>query len=131
MFGIQPGEWPGISFAVDFDYIGWVEQPGSTDGPVCSIEEGPGSITATGFVWPILLRSPVELPLPLSPLPFGYKVKADLAQGWYNITFDAIAADGRRIYCLTTEVCLRWEDEEMNKKETVVDGPWAHCVWPR
>ncbi|KAF2498111.1 hypothetical protein BU16DRAFT_559820 [Lophium mytilinum] len=49
----------------------------------------------------------------------------------YNFTFDAKTADGERIYCLTAEVCLRWEDEKMNKWYVDHGSPGANCTWPR
>jgi hypothetical protein len=52
-------------------------------------------------------------------------------QAWYNFTFDAKTADGERIYCVTAEVCLRWEDENMNKWYIEHDWPGANCSWPR
>jgi hypothetical protein len=50
-------------------------------------------------------------------------------QGWYNFTVDAKTAEGDRIYCTTTEVCLRREDEKKN--EHYPPGPWHDCKWPR
>lgn len=50
-------------------------------------------------------------------------------QGWYNFTFDAKTSDGRRIYCITTEVCLRFKREKDN--EGYPPGPWTNCTWPR
>jgi hypothetical protein len=49
-------------------------------------------------------------------------------QGYYNFTFDAKTEDGKRIYCLTAEVCMEWEDEEKNKRYS--QGPWGNCTWP-
>jgi hypothetical protein len=52
---------------------------------------------------------------------------ADMVQGYYNFTFDAKTTDGRRIYCLTAEVCLRWEDDEKNGRYN--SGPHGNCSW--
>ncbi|KAF2429972.1 hypothetical protein EJ08DRAFT_734484 [Tothia fuscella] len=48
--------------------------------------------------------------------------------GWYNFTFDARTISNDRIFCVTAEVCLRWEDEKRN--EGYPKGPWSSCRWP-
>ncbi|KAB5566683.1 hypothetical protein GE09DRAFT_1107834 [Coniochaeta sp. 2T2.1] len=106
-YGVPSGT--GGSFTLDFCDVSGIEQPlgGMRKTPICPPEKGSGLIKNVGYVWPMFIRSP----------------------GWYNFTFDAKTAEGERIYCLTSEVCLRWEREEDNKRYP--KGPWSNCTWPR
>ena len=65
----------------------------------------------------------------------GYRTDATedgTLQAWYNFTFDAKTDNGERIYCLTVEVCLRWEDEKRNNWTRPYPGsPGGDCRWPR
>ncbi|KAI2629984.1 hypothetical protein GGR54DRAFT_587226 [Hypoxylon sp. NC1633] len=108
-YGAPPGTRPGESFTVDFCKMSQIEQPlgGEKTNVTCPPQEGYALITSWGFVLPMFFRAP----------------------GWYNFTFDAMSPDGERIYCMTTEVCLRWEDEDKNKHYP--PGPWSNCTWPR
>ncbi|KAI0098281.1 hypothetical protein GGR51DRAFT_431810 [Nemania sp. FL0031] len=106
-YGAPPGESPGESALVDFCELSGIEQPLGGKKATCPPQEGYALISSLGYVMPMFFSTP----------------------GWYNFTFDARTAEGNRIYCLTTEVCLRWEDEEKNKHYP--PGPWNDCKWPR
>ncbi|KAI1461187.1 hypothetical protein F4805DRAFT_415008 [Annulohypoxylon moriforme] len=110
-YGNPPGERPGGTlFTMPFCNMSLIEQPlggRPKKDETCPPEEGYALVKSMGYVMPMVLRTP----------------------GWYNFTIDAKTAEGERIYCLTTEVCLRWEDEEKNKGYP--PGPWSDCRWPR
>ncbi|KAI5863771.1 hypothetical protein GGS23DRAFT_513425 [Durotheca rogersii] len=108
-YGAPPGDSPGETVTADFCEMSGIEQPlgGKKKNVTCPPEEGYALISSRGYVVPMFFGTP----------------------GWYNFTFDAKTAQGERIYCLTTEVCLRWEDEEKNKHYP--PGPWNDCKWPR
>ncbi|KAI1775060.1 hypothetical protein F4818DRAFT_441884 [Hypoxylon cercidicola] len=109
-YGNPPGETPKETVALSFCEMSWIEQPlggKKKKNETCPPEEGYALITSEGYVWEMPIHTP----------------------GWYNFTFDAKTAEGERIYCLTTEVCLRWEDE--NKNKHFPPGRWNDCRWPR
>ncbi|KAI1371191.1 hypothetical protein F4677DRAFT_436223 [Hypoxylon crocopeplum] len=108
-YGAPPGDSPGESLAIDFCDMSEIEQPlgGMKTNVTCPPQEGYALISSMGYVMPMFFSAP----------------------GWYNFTFDAKTAEGERIYCLTAEVCLRWEDEDKNKGYR--PGPWTNCTWPR
>ncbi|XXG98252.1 methylenetetrahydrofolate reductase (NAD(P)H) met13 [Hypoxylon texense] len=111
-YGTPPGDRPGETTTADFCEMSEIEQPlGGREkrNATCPPEEGYALITSYGYVVPMFFSTP--------------------EQGWYNFTFDAKTAEGERIYCLTTEVCLRWEDEDKNKHYP--PGRWNACRWPR
>ncbi|KAI0884649.1 uncharacterized protein GGS22DRAFT_164033 [Annulohypoxylon maeteangense] len=108
--GIPPGEKHGTLISASFCNMSLVKQ--SSDGrgknyETCPPEKGDALVTSMGYVHPMLFRTP----------------------GWHNFTFDAKTANGQRIYCLTTEICLKWEDEDKNKESSLT--PWTDCTWPR
>ncbi|KAI1758496.1 hypothetical protein GGR53DRAFT_524621 [Hypoxylon sp. FL1150] len=82
--------------------------------------ERPGEATTASFC---------EMSMIEQPLGGREKTNVTCPPGWYNFTFDAKTAEGERIYCLTTEVCLRWEDKDRNKH--CPPGHWNNCRWPR
>ncbi|KAI2473471.1 hypothetical protein F4781DRAFT_380433 [Annulohypoxylon bovei var. microspora] len=103
---------PGEPVSLNFCDLSKIEQPlggkkkhATSKG--CPPEEGYALITSPGFIATLFLNVP----------------------GWYNFTFDAKTAEEDRIYCLTTEVCLRYENEDKNKG--FPPGPWNNCTWPR
>ncbi|KAI1268556.1 hypothetical protein F5Y18DRAFT_234590 [Xylariaceae sp. FL1019] len=109
-YGNPPGERPGAGIDVDFCEFTQIQQPlGGLPkrNTTCPPVAGYALSTSMGYLMPMFFRTP----------------------GWYNFTFDAHTAEGDRIYCVTTEVCLRWEDEEKNKGHP--PGPWTNCTWPR
>ncbi|KAI6091244.1 hypothetical protein F4821DRAFT_198843 [Hypoxylon rubiginosum] len=109
-YGAPPGERPGETTTVDFCEMSMIEQPlGGEEkrNVTCPPQEGYALISSEGYVIPMFFSTP----------------------GWYNFTFDAKTAEGERIYCVTAEVCLRWEDEDRNKHYP--PGPWNDCRWPR
>ncbi|KAB5583245.1 hypothetical protein GE09DRAFT_1078164 [Coniochaeta sp. 2T2.1] len=122
---LPPGS--GESFTLDLCEFSWIEQPlgGMRKSPICPPEQGPGLITHIGYVWPMFINFPVSCRLLL----FVRPIVANRAKGWYNFTFDAKTAEGERIYCLTSEVCLKWERDEVN--DSYPKGPWSNCTWPR
>ncbi|KAI6081592.1 hypothetical protein F4821DRAFT_24424 [Hypoxylon rubiginosum] len=105
-YGAPPGERPGESISADFCEMSGIEQPlgGLETNVTCPPQEGHALISSPGYIMPMFFHAP----------------------GWYNFTVDAKTADGERIYCLTTEVCLRWEDEDKNKGYP--PGPWTNCT---
>ncbi|KAI4866794.1 hypothetical protein F4820DRAFT_446670 [Hypoxylon rubiginosum] len=108
-YGAPPGETPGETGRIGFCEVSQIEQPsgGKERNATCPPEEGYALITLEGYVMPMFFGTPC----------------------WYNFTLDAKTAEGERIYCFTTEVCLRWEDEDKNKGYP--PGPWNDCRWPR
>ena len=134
MYGSPPGEMPGESFEMDPCEVGLLNQP---LGKVASCPPDKGRALATfwGYLHPMFIRVPVShFTLVYSALlpPFTNLDRAWPAltnQGWYNFTFDAKTPEGQRIFCITAEVCLRWEDE--SKNEGYPKGPWSNCTWPR
>jgi len=109
MYGNPPGETPSESIDWNFCEIHDIMQPtgGEKRNATCPPVNGWALATTIVYIFPLWLREPA----------------------WYNITFDAKTADGRRIYCLTAEVCLRWEDKM--KERPYPKGPWSNCTWPR
>ncbi|KAK3318080.1 hypothetical protein B0H66DRAFT_621771 [Apodospora peruviana] len=107
-YGHPPGSG-GTIIKEDFCLMSEIMQPlGSKRNVTCPPpEKGWALVTSWGYIWPLFLNVP----------------------GWYNFTFDAKTVDGKRIYCLTTEVCLRYENEDKNKGYP--PGPWNNCTWPR
>ncbi|KAI0875542.1 hypothetical protein GGS24DRAFT_455065 [Hypoxylon argillaceum] len=106
-YGAPPGESPGESATEGFCNLSNIQQPLGGKKATCPPQDGYALITSTGYVMPMFFSTP----------------------GWYNFTFDAKTAEGDRIYCVTAEVCLRWEDEKKN--EHYPPGPWNDCRWPR
>ncbi|OIW28742.1 hypothetical protein CONLIGDRAFT_715213 [Coniochaeta ligniaria NRRL 30616] len=110
-YGHKPSQSrAGATYAIDFCHMSNIMQPsgGKKKSENCPPEKGWALIQSIGYVWPMYIRAP----------------------GWYNFTFDARTAEGDRIYCLTTVVCLRWEDERKNRGY-YPEGPWTNCTWPR
>lgn len=104
----DPRDRQGETITVDFCASNLVEQPlGHHRNGECPPQKGAAMISAMGWAVPFIVRSP----------------------GYYNFTFDVNTKDGQRIYCLTAEVCLRWEDDERNEREST--GPWGNCTWPQ
>ncbi|KAH9904473.1 hypothetical protein F4778DRAFT_732605 [Xylariomycetidae sp. FL2044] len=114
-YGNPPGARPSESYVADFCEFTSVQQPlgGGTgidrNRNVTCPPPAPGFalLTNAAYAWRAFTPEPA----------------------WYNFTFDAKTAEGERIYCLTTEVCLRWEDERKNHWYT--PRPWNNCTWPR
>ncbi|KAI0191646.1 hypothetical protein F4808DRAFT_443680 [Astrocystis sublimbata] len=107
---VPPGEErPGESGTIPFCDVSEIEQPlgGEKRNETCPPVEGFGLISSPGYVWRMFVNFP----------------------RWYNFTFDAKTAEGERIYCVTTEVCLRYEDEDVNKRYRPT--PARDCKWPR
>ncbi|KAL2209645.1 hypothetical protein CC79DRAFT_1356710 [Sarocladium strictum] len=104
----DPRERLGETDTEDFCGFNPIRQPLGRHhkGPRCPPVKGPGMIDAAGWAMPMFVGSP----------------------GWYNFTFDAKTKEGRRIYCLTAEVCLRWKDDKKNEEQKT--GPWGDCTWP-
>lgn len=95
----------------------------------CPPEKGYAMISPMGWAMPMFLWWPVSNATFFFTLLFvPLLMVTDKMQQVYNFTFDAKTEDGRRIYCLTAEVCMRWEDEEKNKRYST--GPWSNCTWP-
>jgi hypothetical protein len=126
-YGNPPGERPGETFTIDFCDFSSIQQPlGGKKNVTCPPpEKGWALITSPAFVWEMFLGPAVSSVCSTKSVVMAKKMK----QGWYNFTFDAKTATGERIYCLTAEVCLRWEDEKKNKPDR--KGPWSDCRWPR
>ncbi|OIW25809.1 hypothetical protein CONLIGDRAFT_684347 [Coniochaeta ligniaria NRRL 30616] len=112
-YGQPEEDWAGENFTVP-GVCGWaigdIQQP--VGGPrkrneTCPPVAGPAVITSLGWVPWILIYAPA----------------------YYNFTIDAKTNDGRRIFCITTELCMRWEDPQKNEDQAT--GPWANCTWPR
>ncbi|OQO14035.1 hypothetical protein B0A48_00911 [Cryoendolithus antarcticus] len=106
-FGAKPGDPTSESDKEDFCEMTKIQQPlGGRPAKQCLPEPGFGLITAPGYAWRMIFNGP----------------------GWYNVTFDAKTAEDKRIFCVTAEVCLRFEDPSMN------DGygpyPGYNCTWP-
>ncbi|KAL2205968.1 hypothetical protein CC79DRAFT_1322485 [Sarocladium strictum] len=103
----DPRDREGETDTEDFCGFNPMEQPlGHHGNRACPPEEkGAAMITAMGWAMPMIVWWP----------------------GYYNFTFDAKTTDGRRIYCLTAEVCLRWEDDEKNGRYN--GGPHGNCSW--
>ncbi|KAH8165903.1 hypothetical protein CIB48_g2344 [Xylaria polymorpha] len=108
-YGVPPGERPGESGTVPFCGVSDIEQPlgGEKRNETCPPVEGHALITSPGYAWRMFFGAP----------------------GWYNFTFDARTTEGDRIYCATAEVCLRYEDEDENKRYP--PSPARDCRWPR
>ncbi|CAJ2504237.1 Uu.00g116310.m01.CDS01 [Anthostomella pinea] len=109
-YGYPPGETsPYEAWTEGFCTLTDIQQPlGGLPkrNTTCPPVEGFALLESPGYVMPMFFRRP----------------------GFFNFTFDAKTAEGGRIYCLTAEVCLRWEDEEINKR---YKGPMTNCTWPR
>ncbi|KAK7979807.1 hypothetical protein PG989_012264 [Apiospora arundinis] len=109
-YGAPPEERGGETDRESFCELHPIEQPlgGSQkkkrNNSTCPPEKGYAMISPMGWAMPMFLWWPQV----------------------YNFTFDAKTEDGRRIYCLTAEVCMRWEDEEKNKRYST--GPWSN-LW--
>ncbi|KAM0715194.1 hypothetical protein Q7P37_009659 [Cladosporium fusiforme] len=109
-YGNPPGESPSETVEVDFCEVSEIDQPlgrKSDRNGTCPPEKGYALLSSAAYVVPMFFSTP----------------------GWYNFTFEAQTQDGERIYCVTAEVCLRWEDEKKN--ENYPPGPWNECRWPR
>ncbi|KAK8132380.1 hypothetical protein PG999_000553 [Apiospora kogelbergensis] len=107
-YDADPDERQGETFRDDFCVFNpLIEQPlgGNQKNTTCEPEKGYAMITAVGYAMSMFVWWPMV----------------------YNFTFDAKTEDGRRIYCLTAEVCMRWEDKEKNKRYST--GPWSNCTW--
>ncbi|KAK7947991.1 uncharacterized protein PG986_008877 [Apiospora aurea] len=107
-YGTDPEDRQGETYRDDFCGLNPLEQPlgGRTDNTACPPEKGYAMVSPVGLAMSMFLWWPAV----------------------YSFTFDAKTEDGRRIYCLTAEVCMRWEDEEKNKRYST--GPWSNCTWP-
>ncbi|CAG8958678.1 hypothetical protein HYFRA_00011520 [Hymenoscyphus fraxineus] len=92
-----PKDTPGANTSFTFCDMSEIEQPLQGRKATCPPEKGPTIITSLVYVLPMFLRAPL------------------IDKGYYNFTFDAKTDEGERIYCLQTEVCLRWEDEKKNQ----------------
>ncbi|KAH8176770.1 hypothetical protein LIA77_01852 [Sarocladium implicatum] len=104
----DPEDRKGETDTEDFCDLNSLEQPlGHHGNRDCPPQKGPAIISALGYAIPMFIWWP----------------------GHYNFTFDAKTKGGRRIYCLTAEVCMRWEDEEKNKRYTLL--PIQNCTWPK
>ncbi|KAI0521842.1 hypothetical protein F5B22DRAFT_643428 [Xylaria bambusicola] len=108
-YGGPPGEREGESGEMPFCDLTEIEQPlgGGKRNETCPPVEGHALLTSPGYAWRMFFGAP----------------------GWYNFTFDAKTAEGDRIYCVTAEVCLRYEDEDENKRYRPT--PARDCKWPR
>ncbi|KAK6419603.1 Phosphatidylglycerol/phosphatidylinositol transfer protein [Oleoguttula sp. CCFEE 5521] len=108
IYGVLPGEPTGESDIEDFCEFTKIQQPlgGRKPQDRCLPEPGFALITAPGYAWRMIFEGP----------------------GWYNITFDVKTADKRRIFCVTTEVCLRWENPDRNGEYGPYPG--SNCSWP-
>ena len=110
MYGYPPGETESASTDWPFCEMHEIMQPTGKHrerNETCPPVDGWALATTYAYIMPFWLREP----------------------GWYNITFDAKDADGRRIYCLTAEICLRWQDPL--KEKPYPKGPWSNCTYPR
>ncbi|KAK8039452.1 hypothetical protein PG993_007863 [Apiospora rasikravindrae] len=107
-YGTDPDDRRGETYRDDFCGLNPLEQPlgGKKDNTACPPEKGYAMLNPVGLAMPMFLWWPAI----------------------YNFTFDAKTEDGRRIYCIMAEVCMRWEDEEKNKRYST--GPWSNCTWP-
>lgn len=126
----DPRERLGETDTEDFCGFNPIRQPLGRHhkGPRCPPVKGPGMIDAAGWAVPMFVGSPVSAYMMFQQtIPCG--TKAEIMQGWYNFTFDARTKEGRRIYCLTAEVCLRWKDDKKNEEQKT--GPWGDCTWPK
>ncbi|KAI0166657.1 hypothetical protein GGR57DRAFT_496918 [Xylariaceae sp. FL1272] len=105
--GHHPSLLPSEDSDWDFCEFTEIEQPLGARNATCPPEPGPGLMTSFLVAHSFFLGTPA----------------------WYEFTFDAKTPQGDRIYCLTTVVCLRYEDDKRN--EGYPAGPWHDCQYPR
>lgn len=104
----DPEDLPWYAGSAPFCEIAELMQPtGGKKKPDCPPEKGWALLSALAWV-----------PYPFFQVPM-----------WYNFTFDAKTSDGERIFCVTTEVCLKYADEQKNIDWS--EFPAKHCTWPR
>ncbi|KAG4410796.1 hypothetical protein IFR04_016072 [Cadophora malorum] len=102
-YGAEPGSGEGDS--IEFCDVTDVQQPNKRQG--CPMEKGGAILSYEFFVWDMFLHQPL----------------------WYNFTFDMRTKEGERMFCVTSEVCLKWHNEDKNKHYP--GGPYPYCEWPR
>ncbi|KAK6439337.1 hypothetical protein LTR95_004462 [Oleoguttula sp. CCFEE 5521] len=108
MYGVPPGERRGECTVRDLCELVDLQQPlqGRKSNGTCMPEPGYALIPAPGYAWVWIFPWP----------------------GWFNVTFDAKTASDERIFCVTAEVCVKWQDPKKNGEYK--QGPWTRCEWP-